>query len=163
MGRRIRDYWNPFLETLPREKLLQIEITNFRKHLAYAKENSAFCRKKFRDVNPEDIRTMDDLKTMPLIDKEDLRLAQVSEDPTIYGEILGVSPEEVSDYRQTSGTTGKPVYVPESYESWQWRVEVWCHILWMAGFRETDRVFVPFGYNVYVAFWEGHYAAGIRG
>jgi phenylacetate-CoA ligase len=29
----------------------------------------------------------------------------------------------------------------------------------MAGFRETDRVFVPFGYNVYVAFWEGHYAA----
>jgi phenylacetate-CoA ligase len=29
----------------------------------------------------------------------------------------------------------------------------------MASFRETDRVFVPFGYNVYVAFWEGHYAA----
>jgi len=29
----------------------------------------------------------------------------------------------------------------------------------MAGFRESDRVFVPFGYNVYVAFWEGHYAA----
>jgi phenylacetate-CoA ligase len=29
----------------------------------------------------------------------------------------------------------------------------------MAGFRERDRVFVPFGYNVYVAFWEGHYAA----
>ncbi len=29
----------------------------------------------------------------------------------------------------------------------------------MAGFRETDRVFIPFGYNVYVAFWEGHCAA----
>jgi len=29
----------------------------------------------------------------------------------------------------------------------------------MVGFRETDRVFVPFGYNVYIAFWEGHYAA----
>jgi phenylacetate-CoA ligase len=29
----------------------------------------------------------------------------------------------------------------------------------MAGFRDTDRVFIPFGYNVYVAFWEGHYAA----
>jgi phenylacetate-CoA ligase len=65
----------------------------------------------------------------------------------------------VSIFRQTSGTTGKPVYVPESFESWQWRVEIWCHILWMAGFRETDRVFIPFGYNVYVAFWEGHFAA----
>jgi len=29
----------------------------------------------------------------------------------------------------------------------------------MMGFRETDRVFIPFGYNVYVAFWSGHYAA----
>ena len=24
-------------------------------------------------------------------------------------------------------------YVPESYESWQWRIESWCHLLWMAG------------------------------
>ncbi|UCF94197.1 MAG: AMP-binding protein, partial [Desulfobacterales bacterium] len=65
----------------------------------------------------------------------------------------------VTDFRQTSGTTGRPVYVAETYASWQWRVEVWCHILWMAGFRARDRVFIPFGYNVYVAFWEGHYAA----
>lgn len=38
-------------------------------------------------------------------------------------------------------------------------MEVWCHIHWMAGFWETERVFVPFGYSFYVAFWEGHYAA----
>ncbi len=29
----------------------------------------------------------------------------------------------------------------------------------MMGFHETDRVFIPFAYNVYVAFWSGHYAA----
>jgi phenylacetate-CoA ligase len=29
----------------------------------------------------------------------------------------------------------------------------------MAGFRPRHRVFLPFGYNVYVAFWEAHYAA----
>ena len=33
------------------------------------------------------------------------------------------------------------------------------HILWMAGFRSSDTVFLPFGYNVYVAFWEGHFAS----
>ena len=81
------------------------------------------------------------------------------QEPFPYGEMLGVDLTEVTHFRQTSGTTGRPVYVPESYESWQWRIEIWCHILWMAGFRETDRVFIPFGYNVYVAFWEGHYAA----
>jgi phenylacetate-CoA ligase len=29
----------------------------------------------------------------------------------------------------------------------------------MAGFRPRHRLFLPFGYNVYVAFWEAHYAA----
>jgi phenylacetate-CoA ligase len=159
MPARLTDYWNPFLETLPRERLVEIELKNFHEYLRYAKEKSAFYRKKFEGIDPEDLKTREDIKGLPLTDKEDLRIAQEREAPTIYGDILGVDLKEVSDFRQTSGTTGKPVYVPETYESWQWRVEVWCHILWMAGFRETDRVFIPFGYNVYVAFWEGHYAA----
>lgn len=152
-------YWNPWLETLAPERLEAIELKNFRKHMQYAKSHSAFYREKLGDFQPDDIRTVQDLKNLPLTDKEDLRMAQECEDPSIFGDILGVTSEEVCHFRQTSGTTGKPVYVPESYESWQWRVEVWSHILWMAGFRETDRVFIPFGYNVYVAFWEGHYAA----
>ncbi len=94
-----------------------------------------------------------------MVEKSELRAAQEGKEPFPFGELLGVPYQEVSHFRQTSGTTGTPVYVPESYESWQWRIEIWCHILWMAGFRDTDRVFVPFGYNVYVAFWEGHYAA----
>lgn len=152
-------YWNPLLETLPREKLEEIELSRFREHLDHTREHSPLYRDKLAGIRGADIRSLDDLKTLPLTEKEDLRLAQLSGGPTIFGDLLGVPIEEVSAYRQTSGTTGKPVYVPESYESWQWRVEVWCHILWMAGFRPTDRVFIPFGYNVYVAFWEGHYAA----
>jgi phenylacetate-CoA ligase len=152
-------YWNPFLETLPREQLQQIQLKNFRRILSYAKTHSAFYRRLYRQIDPEAIHTMDDVRTLPLVCKEDLRAAQDGKEPFLFGELLAVSPEDVSTFRQTSGTTGKPVYVPESYESWQWRVEVWCYILWMAGFRETDRVFIPFGYNVYVAFWEGHFAA----
>jgi phenylacetate-CoA ligase len=154
-----REYWNPFLETLPREKLMELELKNFRRYLSFAKAHSPLCRETFRDVDPEQIRSRQDILRLPLIDKEDLRKAQEDSGQNLYGKLLGIDPAEVTDFRQTSGTTGKPVYVPESYESWQWRVEVWCHILWMAGFRETDRVFIPFGYNVYVAFWEGHYAA----
>ena len=32
-------------------------------------------------------------------------------------------------------------------------------ILRAQGYRASDRVFIPFGYNVFVAFWAGHYAA----
>jgi phenylacetate-CoA ligase len=154
-----RMYWNPWLETLDLEGLKSIELMNLRKLIRYAKEHSALYMKRFSDIFPEDIKSLEDVRRLPLIDKEDLRKAQEGREPFPYGDILGVDLKEVTDFRQTSGTTGRPVYVPESYESWQWRVEVWCHILWMAGFRESDRVFLPFGYNVYVAFWEGHYAA----
>jgi len=153
------NYWNPIIETLPQEKLSRIQLKNFRHYLQYAKEHSDFYRKKYKAIDPRAIETKADIRQLPLIDKEALRKAQEGREPFPFGEILGVPLEEVSTFRQTSGTTGKPVYVAESYESWQWRVEVWCHILWMAGFRETDRVFIPFGYNVYVAFWEGHFAA----
>jgi phenylacetate-CoA ligase len=152
-------YWNPFLETLLPENLIEIELKNFRKYLKYAKENCVFYRQRYRDIDPEQIRSIEDVRKLPIIDKKDLRLAQEGKGAGLFGEILGVPPDDVTDFRQTSGTTGRPVYVAESYESWQWRVEVWCHLLWMAGFREHDTVFIPFGYNVYVAFWEGHYAA----
>jgi phenylacetate-CoA ligase len=159
MARGKADYWNPYLETLPREQLVGIQLKRFREIFTYAKTHSALYQHRYNHIDPQDIRTLDDVRKLPLIDKDDLRKAQDDKEPFPFGEMLGVSPEEVSTFRQTSGTTGKPVYVPESWESWQWRVEVWCHILWMAGFRETDRVFIPFGYNVYVAFWEGHFAA----
>ena len=150
--------WNPYLETLPRTELDQIEITYFRNILAYAKEHSGLYRHKLTDIRPDQVRSREDIRKLPLTDKEELRKYQERE-PYPYGGILGRDIEEVTAFRQTSGTTGKPVYVPETYESWQWRIEAWCHILYMAGFRPRHRIFLPFGYNVYVAFWEGHYAS----
>jgi len=152
-------YWNPFAEQLSREKISKIQLKNLKKLLQHAQQSTPFYKERYTDIQAEDIRSMADVKNLPLIDKEDLRTAQEDQSPFPFGKMQGVPFEAVTTFRQTSGTTGRPVYVPESYESWQWRVEVWCHILWMAGFRETDTVFVPFGYNVYVAYWEGHYAA----
>ena len=150
--------WNPYLETLRRESLNKIELSYFRIILSYAKNHSILYQEKLKGIDPNGIRTFDDIKRMPLTDKEELRRYQEME-PYPYGGLLGGRIEEVTTFRQTSGTTGKPVYVPETYESWQWRIEAWCHILYMAGFRPHHRVFLPFGYNVYVAFWEAHYAS----
>ena len=152
------NYWNPHLETLTREELNRTELTYFKNILSYAKGHSILYQEKLKDIEPNDITTFDDIKQIPLTDKEELRKYQEME-PFPYGGTLGMPLENVTTFRQTSGTTGKPVYVPESYESWQWRIEVWCHILYMAGFTPHHRVFLPFGYNVYVAFWEAHYAS----
>ncbi|NWG03380.1 MAG: AMP-binding protein [Syntrophaceae bacterium] len=151
-------YWNPYLETLPRKRYNEIELSYFRNMLSYAKEHSMLYRDKLKGIESKDIQSLDDLKGIPFTEKEEMRKYQ-DMDPFPYGGLLGSEIGKVTTFRQTSGTTGKPVYVPETYESWQWRVEAWCHILYMAGFRPHHRIFLPFVYNVYVAFWEGHYAA----
>ncbi len=153
------EYWNAYTETLPRDKLNKIELRYFKDLVSYGKERSKLYKEKLKDIDVGDIRNFEDIKKVPFTYKEELRKWQENVEPFPYGGLLGVPIEEISTFRQTSGTTGRPVYVPESYESWQWRVESWCHILWMAGFRPRHRVFLPFGYNVYVAFWEAHYAA----
>jgi phenylacetate-CoA ligase len=152
-------YWNPVIETMPRERLRNIELKRFREVLRWAKQASPFYRKKLHGIEPEDIRTLEDVSRVPITEKEELREAQEGKEPYPYGDLLAVPPERLSIFHQTSGTTGKPVYFPDTYESWQWVVEVWCYILYAAGFRSTDRVFLPFAYNVYIAFWQGHYAA----
>ena len=151
-------FWNPYLEQLGRRQLVEIELRYFRNILSFAKENSRLYRDKLRNIDPDSIKTLNDVRQIPLTEKNDLRQHQEMP-PFPYGGLLGTDIAEVTTYRQTSGTTGKPVYVPETYESWQWRVEAWCHILYMAGFRPHHRIFLPFGYNVYVAFWEAHYAS----
>jgi len=80
-------------------------------------------------------------------------------DPFPYGDALCVPLNEVTAYRQTSGTTGQPVYQPDTWQDWEWWAECWAHLLWAQGYRPKDRVFIPFGYNVFVAFWAGHYGA----
>ena len=80
-------------------------------------------------------------------------------DPFPYGDALCVPLDDVVIFRQTSGTTGQPVYQPDTWADWEWWSESWAYILYAQGYRKTDRVFLPFGYNIFVAFWAAHYAA----
>ena len=48
-----KKYWNPIIETLPRERLMEIELKRFRETLRWAKEGSPFYRKKLHGNEPE--------------------------------------------------------------------------------------------------------------
>lgn len=153
-------YWNPVLETLPREKLRQLQLKKFKNILKWAYENSPFYRSLYNEagLEPGDIKTLDDISKVPKTEKSMLREAQGRE-PYPYGSILSVPLEQVTEYRQTSGTTGQPVYHPETWQDWEWSAESWAYALYAYGYRDYDRVFLPFGYSVNIAFWAGHYAA----
>lgn len=153
-------YWNPTLETLPQEKIKRLQLNKFKRIFEWAYDRSKFHRALYEraGVKPADIRSFEDIRRVPKVEKADMRDIQ-RKDPFPYGDALCVPLEEVTAFRQTSGTTGQPVYQPDTWQDWEWWSESWCYILWSQGYRPDDRVFIPFGYNVFVAFWAGHYAA----
>ena len=153
-------YWNSLIETLPQEKLRELQFKKFKRIFTWAYEKSKFHRGLYdkAGIKPADIRTLDDVKRVPQVEKSMMRPIQ-RKDPFPYGDALCVPLEEVVIFRQTSGTTGQPVYQPDTWADWEWWSESWAHILYSQGYRRTDRVFLPFGYNIFVAFWAAHYAA----
>lgn len=153
-------FWNPVLETLPPEKIKQLQLNKFKKIFQWTYEHSKFHRQLYDDagIKPDDIQSLDDIQRVPKVEKSMMQNIQ-RKAPFPYGEALCVPLDEVTIFRQTSGTTGQPVYQPDTWQDWEWWMECWSYILWAQGYRPQDRVFIPFGYNIFVAFWAGHYAA----
>lgn len=147
------------LETLAREKLQQLQLLKFKRAVGHAYEKSPFYRRKLDSakIKPAGIKTLSDVQKIPRTDKNELREAQAT-DPYPYGDLLAVSTDDVTAYHQTSGTTGQPVRQADSWRDWEWWSECWATLLWAQGFRPHDRVFLPFSYGVFIAFWAGHYA-----
>jgi len=152
-------YWNPILETLPPEKLQKLQLVRFKEIFRWAYGHSKFYHKLYHDagIEPGDIRTFADIKKVPKIEKAMMRGAQ-GKDPFPYGDMLCVPLEDVTVYRQTSGTTGQPVYQADTWQDWEGGMEAYCYALYAQGYRDNDRLFLPFGYNIFIAFWTAHYA-----
>ena len=153
--------WNPFLETLPLELLQELQFKRFKKIFKYAYDNSPFYRKKYQEagINIDSVNTPDDVRLIPFTVKEDFRIAQDNKEPFPYGEVLAVPIEEVTGYHQTTGTTGKPVRFADAWSDWEMYAENWAMMMYSRGLRKSDRVYVPFPYHLFIAFWGGHYGA----
>jgi phenylacetate-CoA ligase len=154
------NYWNPFIETMPMEKLRELQLKKFKRVFQWAYDHSPFYKRIYKEagLEPGDIKTHDDIRRVPKVEKGMLREVQ-ARGPFPYGDILSIPLREVTTFRQTSGTTGTPVYHADSWQDMEWYSETWAYVLYAHGYRETDRVFVPFGYNIFVAFWGAHLAA----
>lgn len=85
------------------EEIEAFQNQKLREAIAYLKEHSPFYRKMFSasGIDPDEIRTVDDLVKLPFTEKKDLQLH--NED------FLCVPPEKIVDYITTSGTLGDPV------------------------------------------------------
>lgn len=150
------NYWNEKMETMPRERLRQLQFARFKKIFTYAYNNSAAHRKLYDEhgLTPDKLRGIEDIARVPLTDK---KFIVGSMNEKLYGSALTVPEGDVVFYHQTSGTTSAPVPQPDSLDDWYYHGECWAAALWAHGVRPSDKVMIAFNYNLFIGFWQCHY------
>jgi len=132
-----RTFWKTyyFLQTSQwwsEEKLKKYQLMQLRKLLYYAYENVPYYRKVFkqRNLTPSDIKSLDDLRKLPALDKDTFKKH--------FNEIIA---RNISLKRtilsHTSGTTGKPLQFYQSYseleKEWAFIIHQWSRVGYRPG------------------------------
>jgi len=152
------EYFNKIAETMPRADLMALQEKRLKALVKYVYENSAFYRAKMDalDVKPSDIETLDDIRLLPTINKDDFR------EQYPLG-MLCVPRQYVREIHMSSGSTGSPVvmaYTDEDLDQW---AECMARCYRMAGLTEGDTIQITpsFGlFNGGFGFYHGARKAG---
>ena len=146
-------YFEESVETMPRKALEALQIEKLCSMLEQIYGRNRFYTDKLdaAGIHPDSIQTLDDLKRLPLTSKSEL--VQAQSDALPFGSNTTFKESAYSRFHQTSGTTGTPLRVLDTPESWDWWGRCWGHVLAGAGLTENDRMFVPFSFGPFIGFW----------
>ena len=103
----------------------------------------------------------DEFHTLPFTTKAELVADQAATPP--LGAIATCPHDEYVTFHQTSGTTGRPLAVPDTRESWRWWSECWQYVYDAAGVTANDRIFFAFSFGPFIGFWSAFEAARALG
>ncbi len=146
------DMWDPLYESMPRAELRELQLERLRNTLRRARAHIPFYRERLEEagVEPDDIGSLEDVRRLPLTEKDDFRANYP------YG-LLAVPHREVVRIHASSGTTGQPTvvaYTRRDLETW---ADLVARFLTMAGVRPESVVQVAFGYGLFTGGFGLHY------
>ncbi len=146
-------YFDQAIETLPREQLAALQLGKLQAMSRELWDRNAFYTNKWKaaGVTPDDIRSLDDLARLPFTKKGELMDDQAANGP--FGSNLTYPIEAYVRMHQTSGTTGVPLKVMDTTESWDWWGRCWGYVLAGAGVTASDRLFMAFAFGPFIGFW----------
>ena len=142
------------VEYLDTEALHTLQLERLQRIAAHACANVPYYRQVFADLGaePGDVRSLEDLRKLPLTDKESLRQNYP------FG-MFAVPMKEVKEIHASSGTTGKPTVVAYT----QADIEVWSEVmarsLACAGATADDVIQNAYGYGLFTGGLGVHYGA----
>ena len=95
--------------------------------------------------------SVDRWSELPFTMKHELSADQAAHPP--FGTNLTEPLDRYTRLHQTSGTTGKPLRLLDTADSWEWWKETWRLIYRGAGVTSADRVFFCFSFGPFIGFW----------
>ena len=145
-------YWDAEHETMPRERLRELQLERLQLTVERVYRNVPFYRGKFTamGVKPSAIRSLEDLQRLPFTTKQDLR------DNYPFG-LFAVPMSDVVRVHASSGTTGKPTvvgYTKNDINTWS---ELAARALVCAGGTRFDVVQNAYGYGLFTGGMGIHY------
>ena len=134
--------WDPTVEFMDRDLRAGLILRKLQSQVEWAYARSDFYRQKWdrAGFNPAKLQTLADIRRIPLLRKDEIRTEQTEFPP--FGRYLCVPPEEVARVHGTSGTTGRPTAFAISAADWRRIANAHARIMWAAGIRPTDTVFL---------------------
>jgi phenylacetate-CoA ligase len=151
-------YWEPDVETMPRDGLQKLQLERLKKTLIRVYENVAFYRDKLDEsgINPYEFDSFDDIAKLPFTEKSDLR------DNYPFG-LFAVPMDEVVRIHASSGTTGKSTVVSYNKND----INLWGNLiardLYGTGVRKDDIIQNSYGYGLFTGGLGLHYGAEMIG
>ena len=123
-----------------------VEFSVLKHAIDYAAKNSPFYKRLFsaKNINTENITSMEDFQKLPFSDKYDLR------DAYPLG-LQAVPDEEVVRIHSSSGTTGNPVIIPYTKEDVEDWATMFARCYEFAGITKSDRIQITPGYGLWTA------------
>jgi phenylacetate-CoA ligase len=142
--------WDP-AESLPRAELQHLQLARLRECVARVAAvpfyRDAFAKAR---ITPDSIRTLDDLRRLPITTKEDLRQHY----PLGF---LAVPREQIVRIHGSSGTTGQPTFVAYTAEDRALWADLCARFLVAGGLKAGHLVHIAFGYGLFTGGFGLHY------
>lgn len=144
--------YNLEIETMPRQKMEELQLSRLRQTLQHVYENVPFHREAFdrAGVKPEDLRHLEDLQRFPFMKKTDLR-------ENYPFKLFAVAQEKLVRIHGSSGTKGKPTivgYTRNDIENWS---NIVARAICIAGGRPGDIFHNAYGYGLFTGGLGLHY------
>ena len=146
------------LENASRSLIEEHQLARLQLGLSRILPNNRFYEKKILSNRISlNLRSLDDLADFPFTTKQELVADQ--ELHPLFGTNLTYPINEYIRLHQTSGTTGRPLKVLDTQESWDWWAECWTSVYQSAGVTRDDIVFLAFSFGPFIGFWSAYEGA----